>query len=175
MAKREALKELQTRLAVRLQAARSEGVSGSSWLAVQSGGRQLLLPLSQSGEIFPWSGVQSVPYTQPWFLGVANLRGALAGVVDLAALLGTPVARSEQALAESSVLALNAGLEVNAALLVDRLAGLRGQDAFMASEPRGEDEAPYFGSIYIDAQGLRWQEIDLQALAQHPAFLSISA
>ncbi len=86
MANREALRELQTRLAARLQAARVEGSSVSSWLAVESAGRRFLLPLGQSGEIFPWTGVQPVPYTQGWFLGVANLRGSLIGVVDLAGL-----------------------------------------------------------------------------------------
>jgi twitching motility protein PilI len=88
MANREALRELQTRLASRLQAARSEGTSVSSWLAVESGGSFYLLPLAQSGEIFPWVTVQPVPYTQGWFLGVANLRGGLHGVIDLAVFLG---------------------------------------------------------------------------------------
>ena len=83
MANREALRELQSRLASRLQAARSEGLS-VSWLAVEAGGSQYLLSLAQSGEIFPWTSIQSVPYTSPWFMGVANLRGGLFGVVDFA-------------------------------------------------------------------------------------------
>lgn len=82
MANREALRELQIRLASRLQAARTEGLSVSSWLAVEAGGSQYLLSLAQSGEIFPWTSIQSVPYTSPWFMGVANLRGGLFGVVD---------------------------------------------------------------------------------------------
>lgn len=136
MANREALRELQTRLASRLQAARVEGTSVSSWLAVESAGSFYLLPLGQSGEIFSWVSVQPVPYTQSWFLGVANLRGGLVGVVDLAGLLGATAPRTEQALTESSLLAFNAALDVNAALLVDRLAGLRGTDAFVSSHPR---------------------------------------
>ena len=133
MANREALRELQVRLAGRLQAARVEGLSVSSWLAVESAGQSYLLPLAQSGEIFPWVAVQPVPYTQAWFLGVANLRGGLVGVVDLAGLLGSSVQRTEQMLSESSLLAFNAVLDVNAALLVDRLAGLRGTDAFVSA------------------------------------------
>lgn len=175
MANREALKELQTRLAARLQAARAEGATVSSWLAVESAGSQFLLPLEQAGEIFPWSGVQSVPYTRLWFLGVANLRGVLVGVVDLAGLLGTKRMRSEQTLSESSLLSLGAVLEVNAALLVDKLAGLRSADAFVSSEPAADDAPRYFGSIYLDAQGMRWQELNLLVLSQDPAFLSISA
>ena len=175
MANREALRELQVRLAGRLQAARVEGLSVSSWLAVEAAGQSYLLPLAQSGEIFPWVAVQPVPYTQAWFLGVANLRGGLVGVVDLAGLLGSPVQRMEQMLAESSLLAFNTALDVNAALLVDRLAGLRGTEAFMASENPAEEAPAFYGTVYIDAAGVRWQELNLQILSQHPAFLSISA
>ena len=61
--------------------------SPAAWLAVESNGNRYLLPLVQSGEIFPWSAVQTVPYTKPWYMGVANLRGGLHGVIDLAGLL----------------------------------------------------------------------------------------
>jgi twitching motility protein PilI len=99
----------------------------------------------------------------------------LVGVVDLAGLLGSSVQRTEQMLSESSLLAFNGALDVNAALLVDRLAGLRGTDAFVASESPPEDAPAFFGTVYIDAGGVRWQELNLQILSQHPAFLSISA
>lgn len=175
MANREALRELQIRLANRLQAARSETESVSSWLAVESAGRNYLLPLVQAGEIFSWNAVQPVPYTQDWFLGVANLRGGLTGVIDLAKLLGHGNVRSEQELGDCSLLSLNGSLEVNAALLVDRLAGLRGTEAFVRSEPPGADDADFFGTTYIDASGVHWLELNLQVLSQHPEFLSIGA
>ena len=83
MANRQALKDLQIRLAERLQLARTQGIA-PLWLAVEAGEKKYLFPLAQSGEIFPWVGIQPVSYTQAWFLGVANLRGGLYGVVDLA-------------------------------------------------------------------------------------------
>ncbi|MGP1628648.1 MAG: chemotaxis protein CheW [Giesbergeria sp.] len=175
MANRQALRELQLRLAERLQAARSEAVSVSSWLAVEAAGGHYLLPLVQAGEIFPWTVVQPVPYTRDWFLGVANLRGGLTGVVDLARLLGRGIARSELALSESSLLAFNSVLEVNAALLVDKLAGLRGTEAFVRSELPPGDAPDFFGTTYVEAGGVRWQELNLQVLSQYPDFLSISA
>ena len=107
MANREALRDLQARLASRLQAAKAEGLS-ISWLAVRAGGADYLLPLAQSGEIFPLPAVQPVPYSQSWFLGVVNLRGGLYGVVDLAAFIGGAApARSEQYWAEASVVTFN--------------------------------------------------------------------
>lgn len=175
MANREALRELQIRLASRLQAVKDDDVDVSSWLAVEAAGKFFLLPLGQAGEIFPWSSIQPVPYTHNWFLGVANLRGGLVGVVDLPGLLGLPFERSSLALSESSLLSLNAALDVNVALLVDRLVGLRGTDAFVASEQPSENDPTFFGSIYFDSAGVRWQELNLQVLSQHSAFLSISA
>lgn len=176
MANREALRELQSRLATRLQAARTEGVS-ASWLAVESAGSRYLFPLAQSGEIFPFSSAQYVPYTHPWFLGVANLRGGLYGVVDLASFVAgrAPPMRSDATRAESRLVALNSALEVNCALLIDRLAGLRNVDAFTSSSGPAEGSPGYFGSGYTDTNGAFWQEINLQALSQQPQFLSISA
>ncbi len=176
MANREALRELQSRLASRLQAARTEGVQ-ASWLAVESGGRKFLFPLAQSGEIFPFASAQPVPYTQGWFLGVANLRGGLFGVVDLSSFVSgqAPAMRSDASRAESRLVALNANLDINCALLIDRLAGLRNMEAFSSScdAPQGSPE--FFGSGYTDANGAYWQELNLQALSQQPQFLSISA
>ena len=176
MANREALRELQSRLASRLQAARSEGVQ-AGWLAVEAAGRKYLFPLSQAGEIFPFAPPQAVPYTHDWFLGVANLRGGLYGVVDLASYAGgqPPAQRSDAARAESRLIALNSLLEINCALLVDRLAGLRNVDAFVASNDAPPGSPGYFGSGFTDAGGAFWQEINLQALSQQPQFLSITA
>ncbi|TWO70426.1 chemotaxis protein CheW [Caenimonas sedimenti] len=176
MANREALRELQSRLASRLQAARTEGVQ-AAWLAVESAGKKYLFPLTQAGEIFPYAATQPVPYTQEWFLGVANLRGGLFGVVDLASYVAgkAPQQRSDALRAESRLVALNALLEINCALLIDRLAGLRSLEAFTASTEAPPGSPDYFGSAYSEADGTHWQEINLQALSQQPQFLSISA
>ena len=176
MSNREALRELQTRLASKLQAARTESLS-ASWLAVKAGQANYLFPLAQSGEIFRLANVQRVPYTRPWFMGVVNLRGGLYGVVDLASFMGdgsTP-ARTEQSLAQPSVITFNAALELNCALMVDGLAGLRKREAFSDAVAPPEGSPVYFGARFTDLNGVRWQEINLQSLSQLPEFLSISA
>jgi twitching motility protein PilI len=174
MAQRETLLELQTRLASRLQAAQTEGPS-VHWLAVEAGGGRYLVPLTQAGEIFPWTAVQAAPYTQPWFLGVAALRGALCGVVDLGHFLAVDSlgVRNESTLADCKLLTFNAALQINCALVLDQLVGLRGADAFALSTPPVQDAPAYFGRIYTDAAGLPWQELQLQALAHTAGFLAI--
>jgi twitching motility protein PilI len=149
----------------------------AGWLAVEAAGKNYLFPLSQSGEIFPFAAPQFVPYTQSWFLGVSNLRGGLFGVIDLASFVSgdRPAQRSDAGRAESRLVALNALLEINCALLIDRLAGLRNTEAFVSSGDPAAGSPDYFGSAYTDASGAFWQEINLQALSQQPQFLSISA
>lgn len=176
MANREAIRDLQARLAKRLQTARAEGMS-VAWLAVRAGGGNYLFPLGQSGEIFPLTGLQSVPYARPWFSGVLNIRGGLYGVVDMAGFIaedgGNP--RGEPPSAEPSVVTLNLALEVNCALQVDALLGLRGADAFASSSAPPQGAPPYFGNRFVDPAGEPWQEINMRTLSQTPQFLSISA
>ncbi|MGR4869071.1 chemotaxis protein CheW [Variovorax sp. LARHSF232] len=176
MANRDALRAFQSRLAGRLQAARSSGVS-ASWLAVEAGDAKFLFPLGHAGEIFPWTPPQPVPYTQQWFLGVSNLRGGLYGVIEFATFAAGrrtgPV--TEAARAQSRLVALNELLEVNCALLIDRLVGLRGVEAFVSSKPPAEDAPAWTGVSYTDEAGEEWQEVNLQALSQQPQFLSIGA
>lgn len=176
MANREAIRELQARLASRLQAARVEGVS-VAWLAVRAGGHNYLLPLGQSGEIYPLSNLQSVPYARDWFRGVLNIRGGLFGVVDMAGFVAETggTSRTEVSVLESSVVTLNTALEVNCALQVDGLLGLRGAEAFASSSHPLPSDPEYFGNLFVDPEGGRWQEINLRTLSLSPQFLSISA
>jgi twitching motility protein PilI len=171
MANKEALRELQSRLAERLQAARTQE-RGKSWLAVECSARGFLFPLNEAGEIFAVAPMVPVPHAHPWFMGVANLRGHLHGVVDLAAFLG--VKSAEPLRDQSRLVVFNAALDLNCALLVDRLSGLRSEqhltaDADAATGPR----PPFVGTRYKDESGRVWQELHLAALASDEAFLRI--
>ena len=194
MANKEALRALQQRLAERLQTVRQTAAE-RSWLAVEMGGAGFLLPLDQSGEIFPLSLIQAVPRSQAWFLGVANLRGQLHGVVDFAGMLGLRQGQamldlagavldgSVEGLANAGrdgarLLAFNARLQINVALYVDRLLGLRHPESLQAM-PASQDagtHAPHFiARQWQDAQGRAWHELDLVALCRDEAFMHIAA
>jgi twitching motility protein PilI len=177
---REALRELQGRLASRMQAARTEAPV-QSWLAVECAGQGLLFPLHEAGEIFAVGSVLPVPHTQPWLAGVANLRGGLHAVVDLALFLGLERAagapQGDGGRDGARLLALNPSLGVNCALLVDRLAGLRNADqlsAEVAPEPAAQNRPSFAGARWRDADGRVWQEIELAALAANEQFLGVA-
>jgi twitching motility protein PilI len=175
MARRDALRDLQTRLAERLQAVQST-TQRTAWLAAECEGQGLLFPLASAGEIFTLPAILPVPHTRPWFLGVANLRGGLHGVVDFAAFLGLRAAHpaAEPWREQVRVLALNPALGSHAALLVDRLAGLRNPNQMQALAADDGARPSFAGPLWQDEGGRRWQEIDLAALAAHPVFLGIA-
>jgi len=170
MANKEALRELQGRLAERLAAARTQ-VRGKSWLAIECGGHGFLFPLREAGEIFPYAPVLPVPHTHPWFLGVANLRGHLNGVVDLAAFLG--VKGNESGRDHAHLIGFNQSLDINCALLVDRLAGLRSEAQLTAEAEDSQPRPAFVGARYREADGHVWQELHLAELAANDAFLRI--
>jgi twitching motility protein PilI len=176
MANREALRDLQARLAQRLQAARGQPLS-DTWLAAECSGHALLFPLAHVGQIVTEAAVQRVPYTQPWCAGVANLRGGLYCMVDLVDFLvaqgDLPEPTTVRRGGEPAWLTLSALLEVNAAMRIDKLLGLRNAQAWTASEPAPGTESTYLGRRYCDADGRWWQELHVQALSQHPAFQAI--
>ncbi len=177
MANRQALRDLQTRLAARLQQARAEGIA-PGWLAVEVASRRYLLPLAQSGEIFALSSVQAVPYTQHWFIGVANLRGGLFGIVDLAGFIsGAAIQRKFEGSVrdQARLIALNSAMEVNCAVLIDRLGGLRGISDFVTREAMPADFPAFMSAQYQDKSGQQWIELDLQLLANSSEFLGIAA
>lgn len=178
MDKRKTLRELQSRLADKLQAVRAGDVASSAaWLAVDSDGEKFLFPLSQSGEIFPWTATHKVAHTQDWYLGVANLRGSLFGIADFASFVNSkkPMARKQQTRSESRFVTLSASLDVNCALYVDRLEGLRSTESFRESMQPDASAPVFYGHTYIDLNGVHWQEINLQLLSQQNSFLNINA
>lgn len=178
MDKRKTLRELQSRLAEKLQAVRAGDVTSAAvWLAVDSDGAKYLFPLSQSGEIFSWTATHRVAHTQDWYLGVANLRGSLFGIADFASFLNKtkPLSRNLLSRSESRIVTLNTLLDVNCALFVDRLEGLRSTESFRESTEPSADSPVFFGHVYIDLNGVHWQEINLQLLSQQNNFLNINA
>lgn len=176
MANKEALRELQTRLAERLRESGADS-RAAAWLAVESAGVGFLLPLSEAGEIFPLGVLLQVPHTASWFIGVANLRGGLHGVVDLAGFLGLRKGAApglvEGAREQSRIVAFGTALEANCALLVERLAGLRSRDQ-LKPLPRSAQPLPAFvGGRFRDEAGRVWMELNLAALAADETFLKI--
>jgi twitching motility protein PilI len=169
MAARLSLRDYQRELAARLQSAGSG--QAASRLGLQVGGERWLVDLTDAGEVIPVPPITPVPLTQPWFRGVANIRGNLYSVVDFGAFVGgSPAAVTEQA----RLLLLNGRFRMSSALLVDRSLGLRGAQELQPLAARGA-RAPWVRAEFTDQQGAAWKELDVPQLVQHPEFLGVGA
>jgi len=163
---RDNLRDFQSRLAEKLKAA--EAASGSSSkLGILAGGRYWLVNLDQVNEVVTVPQLAEVPWSKPWFAGVASVRGVIYGCVDLAAFAGVaePMAKGE-----ARLLLAHPRFGVNAALRVERALGLRPADA-LAPAP-GEADAPDWAlGCWRDGAGEIWTEISVENLVHLPAFL----
>jgi twitching motility protein PilI len=157
--RRTRLRQYQVQLLERMQAARANTGASVNQLGVLIGADRYLLDLTQAGEIVPLPPVTAVPLTQPWYLGLANIRGNLVGIIDLARYLGlgdTPAG------ADSRIVTFAGALGFNCGLLVARVYGLR--------HAGGMQQA---GDFLRDADGNDWTALDLAALAADERFLHV--
>jgi len=157
--RRTRLRQYQVQLLERMQAARTSTGAQIHQLGVLIGPERYLLDLTQTGEIMPLGALCTVPLTQPWYLGLANIRGSLVGVIDFARYLG---AGESTAGPDSRIVTFAAGLGFNCGLLVSRVYGLRHAAGMAAA-----------GDRLRDAEANHWTPLDLAALAQDPRFLHV--
>jgi twitching motility protein PilI len=162
MSKRLNLREFQQNLIDRLQA-KDMSEDPVSTLGVQIAGKNWLVELADIGEVLPLPKLISVPFTKPWFRGVANVRGNLYSVADMAAYDHNGEASGDS---NNRVLLVAERYAFNAALLVDRVLGLRDARAWQKNEVDGQTE-------YQDEQGNHWHKMDIPGLLEQAEFLQI--
>lgn len=164
MSKRINLREFQQDLIDRMQA---KGRTGDqiSTLGVQIAQRNWLVDMHDISEVLPLPPLTAAPLAKPWFLGIINVRGMLYGVTDLAAYRQEGKASGAAA---NRVLLVGGRHAFNAALLVERVLGLRNARSWTHSEADGQVQ-------YHDEQGNPWRRLDIAALLGRPDFLQIGA
>lgn len=170
MSRRTGLREFQMSVAERLRTAATRAALASK-LGFQVGADNWLVALHQVNEVIPVPATVSVPLTQPWFRGVANIRGNLYGILDFAAFQGGEAISAGM---ERRVILVSDRLIGGAGLLVSRMLGLRNPEQFTAL-PRPADAPAWVGCVYSDAGGTRWMELDLPALVREPRFIEVGA
>ena len=151
--------------------AESGRAPSSSKLGIRVGNMEYLVALGDISEVLPVPEVMRVPLTHPWFMGMANVRGNLFGLTDLAAFFGNPLTSIT---ADSRVLLVHQRFGVNAGLLVDRLIGLRNLEDMQMQE-NVEAKSAWLLGRYQDASGQHWNELDLGAVLNRNEFMQVAA
>ena len=163
------LREFSTNLAQRLKDAPGLPTEPTR-LAVRIGAENFLIEMAVAGEIVPLPEVAPVPWTKPWYRGLANVRGRLVGVVDLLQMSGRAALPSDQA---QQVLVFGEGVPVNAGILITRAFGIRNLKDLLAQPPAGELASNWEQVRDRDADGVAFTELDLRELARSPLFAAI--
>ncbi len=159
------LREFQQNLIDRLQAAESSEERVST-VGVQISGRNWLVDMADVAEVLPLPALTPVPFTKPWFRGVANVRGNLYGVVDMAAYEQSGVTPEDSG---NRILLVAGRFAFNAALLVEKVLGLRDAKEWDQSDDVG-------GQVeYRDEQGASWRKLDVSDLLKQAEFLHIGS
>ncbi len=168
MAKRVSLREFQESLSARLTSAQ-RGETRNALLGIASGPDYWLLNLSDSGEVVPLPPLTTVPLTQPWFAGIANIRGSLFSVIDFSAFRGGEPTRRN---ANARLLLVGARHGINSALLVDRTLGLKSLDE-LEQVSAGKTDCLWIGETLVDHQSRHWTVLNLRELLKDARFLDV--
>jgi twitching motility protein PilI len=165
MARRISLREFQQDLVRRLNEAAAADAP-SARLGVQVGDELWLVRLEEAGEVIPVPPIAHVPLTRPWFRGLANIRGNLFSVIDLAAFQGREATPQTP---DARLLLVAERYNMSAALLVNRMLGLRNLQAFETQA--GRAERAWERGRFVDREGQLWRELGMNELVYNEDFL----
>jgi twitching motility protein PilI len=163
------LRDFSTQLAQRLRSLPSKAAEPAR-LAVRLADTGYLLDMSTTGEIVAVPEIAPVPWTKPWFRGLANVRGRLVGVVDLMLMSGRPPMAPEESL---QLVVLGDVLKVNAAILVTRAFGLRNLKDLQPLGQLSDPLRPWERERFRETDGTTLIELDLRRLVAAEQFSAI--
>ena len=153
----------------------TEPMGGESSIAVLGaavGDDRYLIPMNEVSEVIAIPKLAHVPLTQPWFLGLANVRGNLYGITDLGAYLG---GSPKPFGLKSRILLVPNASRVLAGFVVNSMLGIRSLSEFVPVKLLKKNKLPQ-GIIaqYKDIEGRVWRELSLFKLIQDERFLRIA-
>lgn len=129
-----------------------------------------LLDAADVAEVIPIPPLTRVPFTRPWFAGVACIRGVPLAVVDLHAFFtGAALETAEHA----RLVVVAERHRINSALIVTRVLGIEPGARFVGDPDAAPPPLPWIEGHYRDDQGRRWTALAMAELLAHPSFLRI--
>lgn len=144
-----------------------------SGVAFRLGEIRLVTALDEVTEVLPCPSYTPVPGTQAWVKGVANVRGNLITIIDLAEFFGkaTVFLDDTARLMVMNVPGLNAGL------LVHEVLGLRhfDEEAERQQLPTLDDPVMTHVKGAFLRDEVLWGEFDMKSLAESAAFRHVAA
>ena len=168
MAKNSQLREYQNNILARLENAKKAGAeSPAGYLGVVIGDKNVLVNLQEISETLPILEIQRVPLVKPWFLGVANVRGVLYAINDIAQLLENKITGISS---NSRLLLISDSVTSNVAFLADKLIGLRKLDEMKMRNEIAPETVCLKQETYLDEDNKIWYLLDCDKLVRSKDF-----
>ncbi|MFL0811376.1 MAG: chemotaxis protein CheW [Agarilytica sp.] len=145
-----------------------------SGIGFETMGHRMVVTMGQISELLDLPSSTRLPGVQPWVMGLANVRGRLLPLFDLARFLGGHVHGQRKT---HRVLVWESD-DMYSGIVVDRAFGMQHfiADTFVAeTEQLPESLSQYVSGYYADAKGQKWNVFDMSALAADPDFINASA
>lgn len=148
-----------------------EAVSYWRGVGFMLAGQHFAVDMNDVAEILQPPKLTKVPGVRSWVLGVANVRGRLVPVMDLAGLLGLP-SRANWRSRRVLVIEQNDHL---VGLLVDAVLGMQQFAVDRRVDVNGLDPAlvRYVADAY-ERDGREWPVFQLRELIQAPEFMQVA-
>ena len=138
------------------------------------GGYRLTCPIGHIEEILEVPAITPVPRSKPWLLGLANVRGNLATIVDL----GWFVTGTRTPISGRSRLLMLRLMTRPLGILVDEVYGQRHFNDAGQTQPQLErmpNAMQEFVVMDVEAENVRWSVFNFEHLFEKQEFLSGAA
>jgi twitching motility protein PilI len=143
-------------------------------LGFSLGGTRLVAAVGEVVEVLGLHALTRIPGTRPWILGLANVRGRLLPVLDLAGYLDV---EHTGPTSQRRVLVVEDG-ELFCGLLVEQSFGML-QFELQEYDERPREPAPGQLDRFLKGafrlSGRPWRVMDLRSLVREPAFFEVAA
>lgn len=140
-------------------------------LGVAAGEDRYLIPMVEVSEVIPIPKLARISLTQPWFLGVINVRGNLYGITNLGVYLGgNPVPFNLR----SRILLTSLDHKIYGGFIVNSMLGVRSLSEFMPAKPAKRKPFESITTQYKDTEGRLWQQLSLSELMHDERFMQIA-
>ncbi len=144
-----------------------------SGVAFRVGDMRLVTPLDHVLEVLPPPPSTTVPGVKPWLKGVANVRGNLITIVDMAEFFGKPPVFLDP---DARLMIMNIP-DLHTGLLVNEVLGLQHFDAELGRQDLSGLDDPVLA--HLNGAFLRdnvlWGIFDMKSLAESLAFKHVAA
>ncbi|WP_053979777.1 chemotaxis protein CheW [Marinagarivorans algicola] len=134
-------------------------------------GRRFVVPMGQIVEMLELPPATRLPGVQPWVMGLANVRGRLLPLFDMAMFFGGSSLGQRK---QQRALVVDTD-QFYSGLVVDQAYGMQHftSDSYQEQVEDVPDAiVPFVKGGYTDAAGVSWALFDMQAISSFPRFLS---